>query len=562
MRPIRSALLGSTLALALVLAAVAAGTAHARAAAVAPAPTADPALAGAAQVGSTLTATTGSWTGDNPITFAFTWLRCNASGNACAAIAGATSQSYLLAAADLAATVRVSVVAVNAAGAAGAVSAPSAAITSAPSAPTSSVAPTVAGTARQGQVLTVSPGTWTGTGTIAYTYQWKRCDTSGQSCVDASSVIAQNTITLTAADVGTTIRAVVIATTSAGSASATSAPSPTVVSINAPALTTIPAVAGIGREGETLTATAGTWAGSGLAFTYKWRRCDQAGENCVDASAPVTQNTVTLQGADTGKTMRVVVTATSSGGSATATSEPTPVVVKKDAPVNTAVPTIAGTAREGQVLTVANGTWNATGAIAYAYQWKRCDAAGQACVDASAVIAQHGITLAAADVGKTIRAVVIATNAAGSATATSTATAVIVTKDATAPSTGGTLPSGTGPLTIAQVTAPNRLVMPKVTPVPSRVTSRAVFVLQVKVTDAQGRAVEGAVVAALPLPTAWARGGKATTGADGRVAIEIRPTAKLSLKRGTLAVFLQATKPGDDKVLKVSGARVAQIRVG
>ena len=544
------------------LAAVAAGAASARALAAAPAATTDPAIAGAARVGSTLTATTGSWTGDNPISYAFNWLRCNAAGNACAAIAGATSQSYLLAAADVAATVRVSVVAVNAAGAAGAVSAPSATITSAPSAPTSSVAPTVSGSARQGQVLTVSPGTWTGTGTITYTFQWKRCDTSGQSCADASSVIAQSTITLAAADVGKTISAVVIATTSAGSASATSAPSPVVVSTNAPAVTTLPAVSGIAREGETLTATSGTWTGSGLSYTYKWRRCDQAGENCVDASAPVTQSTVALVGADTGRTIRVVVTATSSGGSATATSEPTPVVVKKDAPVNTAVPTVSGLARDGQTLAVAHGTWNGAGTISYTYQWKRCDAAGQGCVDASVVIAQSTVALAAADWGKTIRAVVIAKNAAGSATATSAATAVVVAKDAAPPATGGGLPSGTGPLTIAQVVSPNRLVMPTVTPVPARIGSRSVFVLQVKVTDAQGRPVEGAVVAALPLPAAWAKGGKVTTGPDGRVAIEIRPTAKLPLAKGSLSVFLQATKPGDDKVLKVSGARIAQIGIG
>ena len=557
--------LALALALALAVALAVADTGAAatrRAAATAPAVTSDPAIAGAAQVGSTLTATTGSWTGDSPITYSFTWLRCNASGNACTAIAGATSQSYLLVAGDLATTLRVSVVAVNGAGAGGGVSAPSAAIASTPSAPTSSVAPTVTGSVRQGQVLTASPGTWTGTGTITYTYQWKRCDTAGQACADASSVIAQNTITLAAADVGKTIRAVVIATTGAGSASATSAPSPIVLSTNAPALTTLPSVSGVAREGDTLTATAGTWAGSGLTYTYRWRRCDAAGENCVDASAPVVQNTVTLVLADTGKTMRVVVTATSSGGVATATGEPTQVVVKKDAPANTGAPTLAGTAREGQVLTVASGVWSATGTVAYTYQWERCDTAGQACVDASAVIGQNTITLAAADVGKTIRALVIATNTVGSAKSATAASAVVVAKDTPAPSTGGSLPTGTDPLTIAQISSPDRLVLKTVAPVPARITSRSVFVLQVKVTNAQGRPVGGAVVAALPLPTAWASGGRATTGVDGRAAIEIRPTAKLPLTKGSLAIFLQATKPGDDTVLKVSGARLAQIRIG
>ncbi len=204
--PTLALMLALALALAVALAATGtAGAAPQRATATAPSVATQPAIAGAAQVGSTLTATSGSWTGDAPLTYAFTWLRCNGSGNACTAIAGSTSQSYLLVAGDLAATLRVSVVAVNSAGAGGGVSAPSAAVASAP---TSSVAPTITGTVRQGQVLTASPGTWTGTGTITYTYQWKRCDTAGQTCAGASSVIAQNTITLTAADVGKTIRAV------------------------------------------------------------------------------------------------------------------------------------------------------------------------------------------------------------------------------------------------------------------------------------------------------------------------------------------------------------------
>ena len=36
--------------------------------------------------------------------------------------------------------------------------------------------------------------------------------------------------------------------------------------------------------------------------------------------------------------------------------------------------------------------------------------------------------------------------------------------------------------------------------------TRGAFVLQVKVTDVQGRPVQGATIAALPLPTGWAKG--------------------------------------------------------
>lgn len=560
----RALVLALSLALVALAAALSAGAAQARAAATAPGVTTAPAVAGAAQVGSTLTATTGSWTGDSPITYSFTWLRCNASGGSCAGIAGATSQSYLVSAADLAATLRVSVVAVNSAGAAASVSAPTAAIASAPSAPTSSVAPTVTGSAREGQTLSVSTGTWSGTGSIAYTYQWKRCDTAGQSCTDASTVITQSTITLAAADIGKTIRAVVIATTSAGAASATSAPSPVVVAANAPAVAALPAITGVAREGDQLAASTGTWAGGGITYKYQWRRCDAAGENCVDASAQIAQNAVTLVAADAGRTIRVVVTATSSGGVATATSEPTALVVKKDAPVATVTPVVSGQPREGQVLTVAPGTWNGAGTIAYTYQWQRCDTAGQSCTDASAVIAQNSITLAAADVGKTIRARVIATNAAGATPASSAATTVVVAKDAAtpAPSPGTGLPAGSGPFPVAQIVAPNRLVVKTTRAVPARIASRGIVVLTVRVTDAKGRPVEGAVVLATPLPIVWARGASAATGHDGRVALEIRPTARLPLAKGSLPIVVKATKPGDDALLPVTGLRLITIPVG
>jgi len=88
-----------------------------------------PAVTGTAQVGQTLTAQEGNWSGTNPIAYAYQWLRCDAQGANCVAITGATAKTYVVAAADLGKRLRVRVTARNAAGTAVATSGATAAVT-------------------------------------------------------------------------------------------------------------------------------------------------------------------------------------------------------------------------------------------------------------------------------------------------------------------------------------------------------------------------------------------------------------------------------------------------
>jgi hypothetical protein len=94
-----------------------------------------PAVSGAAAIGQTLTATAGPWTGTAPITFAFAWQRCNASGAACSAISRAAGSTYVVAAADAGRTLRVAVTASNSAGSATAISAATALVPAPPPPP-------------------------------------------------------------------------------------------------------------------------------------------------------------------------------------------------------------------------------------------------------------------------------------------------------------------------------------------------------------------------------------------------------------------------------------------
>jgi hypothetical protein len=80
-------------------------------------------------------------------------------------------------------------------------------------------------------------------------------------------------------------------------------------------------------------------------------------------------------------------------------------------PANTAVPTISGTAQEGQALSAEVGSWTNSPA-AFAIQWRRCGATGTGCLPIDGAVASS-YALTAADVGSTIVLSVVATNAVG-----------------------------------------------------------------------------------------------------------------------------------------------------
>jgi hypothetical protein len=132
--------------------------------AAAPVNTAEPATSGRAEQGIRLTASTGTWTGTQPISFAYQWVRCGLDGGRpdgsnCAIASGATNRRYRLASADVGFRMRARVTAKNADGSTSVASNPTNVVVGPP---VNTSTPSVRGTMTVGSVVTADPGGWTG----------------------------------------------------------------------------------------------------------------------------------------------------------------------------------------------------------------------------------------------------------------------------------------------------------------------------------------------------------------------------------------------------------------
>lgn len=87
-----------------------------------------PTISGTAVVGQLLTGSRGSWSGATPITYAYQWLRCDASGNNPVPI-GPVGAQYTVRHADVGSRLAFKVTATNAVGSASATSAVTAVVT-------------------------------------------------------------------------------------------------------------------------------------------------------------------------------------------------------------------------------------------------------------------------------------------------------------------------------------------------------------------------------------------------------------------------------------------------
>ncbi|MGA2470907.1 MAG: hypothetical protein ABSG64_09485 [Solirubrobacteraceae bacterium] len=265
-----------------------------------------------------------------------------------------------------------------------------------PSAPVSTAAPVVVGTAEDSYTLSVSTGSWSGYPTPTFAYQWQRCGSG--PCADISEALASSYIA-TSADVGSTLRALVVASNAYGSITVYSAPTSVIEGPPEGGVGTAPTLSASDGAvvGSVLTASEGTWtdAPAPSSYSYKWQR-SCAGGAYGDISE-ATSSTYILVAADVGCVVRVQVKASNRYGASTQVSAasatvsaaaptgstggtgqtgpggqtgPTGQTGGVKAPTSVVAPVI--TVKSG-VLRATTGTWTGAGSdvITYSFQWQQ-----------------------------------------------------------------------------------------------------------------------------------------------------------------------------------------------
>ena len=305
--------------------------------------------------------------------------------------------------------------------------------------PVNTVAPVASGQAFQQATLTANNGTWTPGAPNAptFTYQWQRCNAAGAACAPLSGATA-STYTQVAADLGSTIRVAVTGTNLDGAATATSAQTAVVTLPPPPTIATAPVLGPNRKVGVATTTTNGTYNNGAATFTYQWQRCDATGTpaSCADI-AGATASTYVVQTEDKGLTIRVGVVASNIGGSAPVNYSGTGFI--PPSPVNNTAPgvkngpanAVGASVATGDNLSATTGTWDFT-TNPFTYQWQRCDASGNGCVDIAGATGATYQLQHPDDSGGTVRVVVTGHGLNGDTAAPSGTTGVVLFNDLSA----------------------------------------------------------------------------------------------------------------------------------
>jgi hypothetical protein len=184
-----------------------------------------------------------------------------------------------------------------------------------------------------------------------------------------------------------------------------------------PVSTAAPAVSGTPQQGQTLTASTGTWSPSATSYAYQWQWA-LAGSSQWHNTAGATSATFVPGTGALGLKLRVQITAANAGGQGASTSAAVGPIAS-GAPANTTAPTVSGTFRVGQTLTATAGSWSPT-ASSFTYQWQRSTNSGSTWTNILGATAARYVTTMA-DANADLRVLVAGMNLYGAGHATAAA---------------------------------------------------------------------------------------------------------------------------------------------
>jgi 5-hydroxyisourate hydrolase-like protein (transthyretin family) len=255
-----------------------------------------PTISGTAQVGASLTATTGTWNPATELSFAYRWL---VNGDP---VSGATEASYVPVPGDVGKTVRVEVTASRSGYAAGTATSAATAPVLAPDPPVgNAMPPAITGDPRVGTTVTATPGTWDTAGATLI-YQWL---VAGTPVAFATTSSYQPT----PADVGKPLQVRVTAT-AADHTTGTATSAPLTIGAGTMKATKQPKVAGKAKKNATLKVSPGTWSPTTVTVTYRWYAGAKAIPRATAAKLKLAGKTLKVAA---GKAISVVVTVTTPG---------------------------------------------------------------------------------------------------------------------------------------------------------------------------------------------------------------------------------------------------------
>lgn len=231
-------------------------------------------------------------------------------------------------------------------------------------APQNTALPQISGTAKEGATLTAANGMW-GNAPTSYAYQWRRCASDGRACGEITGATNQ-TYTVAAPDIGSTLRVVATASNADGKGSATSNATDVVDSRFGPVNSDKPAASGLPTVGQELRVSPGTWSPTPTSYLYQWQRCTSTGTDCInvaDATSPV----YGVRSADVDRRLRALVTGRTSAGRSTVASSPSSVVLD-----NTSTTTTTTTVQGNKAPRITFDSLKRVGARVFA-RFRICD---------------------------------------------------------------------------------------------------------------------------------------------------------------------------------------------